>query len=140
MKNPIVITEDALEGVQSLLVDCPQSTDADLRKLLSIQGAVLNEIGLSLVMAATERRAKKTQVLKLAFAALSASRQALVEASKIKVEGGGSDLVGGGLKALEASPEPGSEIPGSEAASGGSKTEMAQDFYGRIYAAESHEY
>jgi len=68
--------DNSITTTESLLKSCPNPTDAELRKLLAIQGYILQQVGMDLLDEAT--RAKKGDgKVGLALKAMAASREAL---------------------------------------------------------------
>jgi hypothetical protein len=92
--NDLTITKEELvrratSQVQSLIKDVPNPTQAELRKLLAVQGTILNQVGIELLMDARGSRKPGNRV-SLALKALSASREALKASANIVDPGIGS--------------------------------------------------
>lgn len=85
IETGLEISKRAVVNVRKLVANCPQSTDAELRKLLSIQGAILNQVGLELLVAASNSR-KKERMMRLGLDALKSSRNALQSAANITIK------------------------------------------------------
>lgn len=71
--------------MKSLVEDCANPTQDELRKLLAMQGAFLNQIGVSLMEEAVGSK-KKFQKISLGLKALAASRAAIDSASRIEIK------------------------------------------------------
>ena len=71
--------------MKSLVDDCANPTQEELRKLLAMQGAFLNQIGVSLMEEAVNSK-KKFQKISLGLKALAASRAAIDSASRIETK------------------------------------------------------
>ena len=84
-KSELIVTERAVVNFKKLVENCPQATDAELRKLLSIQGAILNQVGIELLLSSRESERRREKILKLALVALDGSRNALAKAASIQV-------------------------------------------------------
>jgi hypothetical protein len=66
-----------------LIPQCPNPTQSELRKLLSIQGYLLNTIGLEILQEYHGQK-KNSRHISLAVKALAASKEALKAASSIE--------------------------------------------------------
>jgi len=71
--------------MKSLVEDCANPTQEELRKLLAMQGAFLSQIGISLMEEAVGSK-KKFQKINLGLKALAASRAAIDSASRIEIK------------------------------------------------------
>ncbi len=70
------LVSNAMTSTEMLMQSCPNPTQNELRKLLAIQGYMLQQVGLDLIVEA--RGVKRgDQKLQLALKALAASREAL---------------------------------------------------------------
>ena len=85
VKSEIRLVQDSISTFERLLKDCPMPTQGELKKLLAIQGTILNQVGLDMLI--ESKHAKRPEKsLKAALNALQASRNALRDASQIQVE------------------------------------------------------
>ncbi len=74
----------AAKTVHNMIAECPNPTQGELRKLLAVQGTILNQIGIEiLVQSRGEKRNDKR--MNLALRALAASREALARAADVKI-------------------------------------------------------
>ncbi len=104
------LLDNARMTTEMMLKMCPDPTQSELRKLLAIQGHMLNQIGLDmLALSATIR--KGDQKMLIALKAIASSRESLKAAAGIEVlsevdsgsgsgSGSGSDL-GSGSREIE---------------------------------------
>jgi hypothetical protein len=77
---------DSIKTVEDLISRCPNPTQLELKKILAIQGSILNQIGLDLIAVSGSANGKiSTQKLNLALKALSHSREALKASASIKI-------------------------------------------------------
>lgn len=76
---------EKISTMQQLVENCPDPTQEELRKLLAIQGTILNQIGIDLLFDAKQLRRPLKQI-NVALKALAASREALTGASRVKVK------------------------------------------------------
>jgi len=79
------LVEESISTFERLVKNCPMPTQGELKKLLAIQGTILNQIGLDLLIEVKVSK-KPEKTLKTALMALQASRNALRDASQIEVE------------------------------------------------------
>ena len=83
-----------MEGLKELIEICPVPTNHELKKLLGIQGALLNNAGLDLLQSVRSERMsgaslkKVERAFKMALKALNASREALKASAAIQVDSG----------------------------------------------------
>ena len=90
---------DSINTVQDLVARCPNPTQAELRKILAVQGSILNQIGLDLLSLSGKGDKVSVRKMNLALKALAASREALKASAgittknqvPIQVEGQGGD-------------------------------------------------
>ncbi len=86
-RNPIAlrdkeIVEESLTLLESLLEDCDAPTNEELKKLLGMQAAVLNNFGI-LIMDSLRGKKKMERQLRLAIKCLDSSRAAAEAAARI---------------------------------------------------------
>lgn len=78
------LIRSAVQTVHNMIAECPNPTQAELRKLLAVQGTILNQIGIEiLVQNRGEKRNDKR--MNLALRALAASREALGRAAGVDI-------------------------------------------------------
>ena len=73
---------EIITDLQDLVKDCPMVTQAEIRKLLSIQGFVLNTIGFE-ILGSVSNPKTQTKLLRIGFEAIAGSRSALSLAASI---------------------------------------------------------
>ncbi len=78
------LVKRTVNATNLMVQNCPNPTQAELRKLLAIQGHLLNTIGLDILL---EFHGKKKNDIKLntALKALAVSREALKAAANIEI-------------------------------------------------------
>lgn len=83
-KQRTELVADSINTVQDLVARCPNPTQGELRKILAIQGSILNQVGLDLLSLAGKGSKLSTKQLNLALKALAASREALKASAGIR--------------------------------------------------------
>lgn len=78
------VVDKSIEVLESLLDDCPTPTDAELRRLLGMQAAILNNLGVQLFVTSKDMKRIDGR-LRLVIKAFEASRAATEAAARIKV-------------------------------------------------------
>lgn len=79
------VIEKSLSLLEVLVEDCPPPTDLELKKLLGLQAAVLNSMGVQLFESAKGMK-KMEGRLRLVIKAFEASRSAAEAAARIKTD------------------------------------------------------
>ena len=69
------MANEAMKTVQDLIQNCPDPTDVEIRKLLVIQGTILQQVGLEMLL--QNRGTKNKKSLDLALRFMAGSREAL---------------------------------------------------------------
>lgn len=69
------LSAEAIKTVQDLIQNCPDPEDSEIRKLLVIQGTILQQIGLEMLL--QNRGSKNRKSLDLALRFMAGSREAL---------------------------------------------------------------
>ena len=78
-----LLMEASAKTVQNMIGNCPNPTQVELRKLLAIQGTILNQLGIEmLIKNRDEKRGERKMQLGLKF--LTASREALKSAGGLQ--------------------------------------------------------
>ena len=77
------VVSEAVLTFEQMISACPNPTQNELRKMLSVQGYILNNLGLKLMQAAAEGKFSPNK-MQIALKALSSSREALKAAGAIK--------------------------------------------------------
>jgi hypothetical protein len=76
------LVKNSVKTIQEMMLNCPNPTQEELRKLLAIQGTILNQIGIEILIE-NRRENRNGSKMQLGLKFLTASREALKSSANI---------------------------------------------------------